>query len=82
VSPLKIKIPGKNMREKPTNTTIIHSVVSSDVVRTAHHVTRINTPIHNILSTASQLSIPQKALRTLPDGGNVMPKHVGDPIHN
>jgi hypothetical protein len=26
VSPLKIKIPGRNMREKPTNTPIIHSV--------------------------------------------------------
>jgi hypothetical protein len=26
VSPLKIKIPRKNMREKPTNTPIIHSV--------------------------------------------------------
>jgi hypothetical protein len=26
VSPLKIKIPSKNMREKPTNTLIIHSV--------------------------------------------------------
>jgi hypothetical protein len=26
VSPLKIEIPGKNMREKPTNTTIINSV--------------------------------------------------------
>jgi hypothetical protein len=26
VSPLKIKIPIKNMREKPTNTPIIHSV--------------------------------------------------------
>jgi hypothetical protein len=26
VNPLKIKIPGKNMREKPTNTPIIHSV--------------------------------------------------------
>jgi hypothetical protein len=25
-SPLNIKIPGKNMREKPTNATIIHSV--------------------------------------------------------
>jgi hypothetical protein len=24
--PLKIKIPGKNMRKKPTNTPIIHSV--------------------------------------------------------
>jgi hypothetical protein len=26
VSPLKITIPSKNMREKPTNITIIHSV--------------------------------------------------------
>jgi hypothetical protein len=26
VSPLKIKIPSKDMREKPTNATIIHSV--------------------------------------------------------
>jgi hypothetical protein len=26
VRPLKIKIPSKNMREKPTNTPIIHSV--------------------------------------------------------
>jgi hypothetical protein len=26
VSPLKIKIPSKNMREKPTNTPVIHSV--------------------------------------------------------
>jgi hypothetical protein len=45
-------------------------VVSSDVVGTAHHVTR-----H---STAPQLSISQKALGTLPEDGNVMPKHVGD----
>jgi hypothetical protein len=40
-----------------------------------------NTPIHNILSTA-QLSISQKALGTLSDDGNVMPKHVGATIHN
>jgi hypothetical protein len=44
--------------------------------------TRHNTPIHNILSTAPQLSISQKALGTLPEDGNVMPKHVGDAIHN
>jgi hypothetical protein len=44
-----------------------------------HHVTRHNTPIHNILSTALQLSNSQKALRTLPEDGNVMPKHVGEP---
>jgi hypothetical protein len=42
-----------------------------------HHVTRHNTPIHSSLSTAPQLSISQKALGTLPDDGNVMPKHVG-----
>jgi hypothetical protein len=55
-------------------------VVSSDVV--THHVTRHNTPIHNILSTAPQLSIFQKALGMLPENGNVMPKHVGATIHN
>jgi hypothetical protein len=84
------------MREKPTNATNIRSdyylcmvastcfgitLPSSDVVRT-HHVTRHNTPIHNILSTAPQLSISQKALGTLPEDGNVMPKHVGVTIHN
>jgi hypothetical protein len=47
--------------------------VSSDVVR---------TPFHNILSTAPQFSISQKALGTLLDDGNVMPKHVGDTIRN
>src|SRR5215510_4073026 len=41
-----------------------------------------NTPIHNILSTAPQLRISQKALGTLPEDGNVMPKHVGATIHN
>jgi hypothetical protein len=30
----------------------------------------------------SQFSISQKALGTLPKDGNVMPKHVGDTIHN
>jgi hypothetical protein len=47
-----------------------------------HHVTRHNTPIHNILSTAPRLSISLKALGTLPEDGNVMPKHVGATIHN
>jgi hypothetical protein len=32
--------------------------------------------------TVPQLSISQKALETLPDDGNVVPKHVGDTIHN
>jgi hypothetical protein len=40
------------------------------------------TPIHNILSTASQLSIFQKALGTLPEDGNVMPTHAVDTINN
>jgi hypothetical protein len=60
------------MREKPTNAPIIHS----------HHVTRHNTPIRNILSTAPQLNISQKALGTLSEDGNVIPKHVGATIHN
>ena len=48
--------------------------MTSDVVRF--------TTIHNILSTAPQLSISQKALRMLPEDGNVMPKHIEDTIHN
>jgi hypothetical protein len=47
-----------------------------------HHVTKHNTPVHNILSTAPQLSFSQKALRTLPEDGNVMLKHIGANIHN
>jgi hypothetical protein len=45
-------------------------------------VTRHNTPIHNILSTAPQLSISQNAPGTLLEDGNVMPKYVGATIHN
>jgi hypothetical protein len=52
-------------------------VVSSDVVRETHHVTR-----HNTLATAPQLSISQKALETLPEDGNIMPKHVEATIHS
>jgi hypothetical protein len=48
----------------------------------SHHTTKHNTPIHNILSAAPQLSISQKALGTLPEDGNVIPKHVGATIHN
>jgi hypothetical protein len=57
-------------------------VVSSDVFRVAHHVTRRNTPIHNILSTAPQFSISPEALGTLPEDGNVIPKYVGATIRN
>jgi hypothetical protein len=48
----------------------------------ALHVTSHNTPIHNILSTDPELNISQEALGTLPEDGNVMPKHVGDNVHN
>jgi hypothetical protein len=47
-----------------------------------HHATKHNMPIHSILLTAPQLSISQKALGTVPEDGNVIPKHVGDTIHN
>jgi hypothetical protein len=47
-----------------------------------HHVTRHYTSIHNILSTAPQLSISHKALGTLPKDGNVMSKRVGATTHN
>jgi hypothetical protein len=57
-------------------------VVSSGVAWCVHHTTRHNTPIHNILSTDPQLSISQKALGTLPEDFNVMPKHVRATIHN
>jgi hypothetical protein len=53
----------------------------SGMVRGAHHAARRDTPIHNILSTAPQLSIIQKTLGALPDDGNVMPKHVGATTH-
>ena len=43
---------------------------------------RHNTPIHNILSTASELSISHKALETLPEDGNVMQKHAESTIHD
>jgi hypothetical protein len=45
-------------------------VVFSDVVR------------GDILLTAPQLDISQKALGTLPEDGHVMPKHLGATVHN
>jgi hypothetical protein len=69
VNPLEIKIPSKNICKKP-----------SEIA--THHVTRNNTPIHNILSTAPQLSISQKTLGTLPENGKVIPKHGGTTILN
>jgi hypothetical protein len=52
------------------------------VVITTYHDTKNNTSIHNIPSSAPQLGISQKALGTVPEHGNVMPKHVGATIHN
>jgi hypothetical protein len=59
---------------------VFSDVVGSDIA--THHATIHNTPIHNILSTAPQLNIFQKALEMLPEDGNIMPKHVGATIHN
>jgi hypothetical protein len=72
------------MREKPTNTTIIHSVYLLCTVApiATHQVTGHNTPIHNILSTAPQLSSFQKALETQPEDDSVMRNQVGATIHN
>jgi hypothetical protein len=56
--------------------------VKKQQIHATHHVTRHNTPIHNILSTSFQLSIFQKAIGTLPEDGNAIPKHVGATIHN
>jgi hypothetical protein len=47
-----------------------------------HHVTKHNTPIHNNLSTAPQLSISHKVVETLTEYSNVMLKHVGATIYN
>jgi hypothetical protein len=52
--------------------------VSTDVVRGDLRwpcTTSLNTP-------APRLSISQKALETVPEVGNVMPKHVGTTIYN
>jgi hypothetical protein len=57
-------------------------VVSSDMVRIRTTSLGDNTPIHNLLSTAPQLNISPKALGTLSEDGNMMPKHAGATIHN
>jgi hypothetical protein len=63
VNSLKIKIPIKNMRKKPTNTAIINFSLL-------------------IMYGSSYMFRHYIALGTLPEDGNVMPKHVGDTIHN
>jgi hypothetical protein len=54
-------------------------LVSGCVVFTTHHDTRHNTPLYNILSIEH---IFPKALGTLPEDGNIMPKHVEATTHN
>jgi hypothetical protein len=58
--------------------------IKRDVVRGDRHApaTNHNPPFHNILSTTPQFSISQKALGTLLEDGNVMPKRVEATIHN
>jgi hypothetical protein len=73
VSTLKIKIRSKNMLEKTTST----PNYSFSLL-----IVYGGWSIHNIISTAPQLSISQKALGTFPEDGNVMPIHVGATIHN
>jgi hypothetical protein len=58
-------------------------VVSSGVIPTGQcNLLDHKTHIHNILSTAPQLSTSQKALGTHPEDGNVMPKRVGATVHD
>jgi hypothetical protein len=59
----------------------LECLISGDgVINFEGHINLNITPIHNILSTAPPLNISQKALGTLPDVGNVMPKHVAATI--
>jgi hypothetical protein len=72
-----------NIEEKIPDRNVLIMYGSSYMFR--HYIAILrehNTPIHNILSTAPQLSISQMALGTLPEDGNIMPKHVGATIHN
>jgi hypothetical protein len=68
VSPFKVKITSKNMLEKPTNTPIIYSLCM--VATTCFGIT---------LPSSGSI---QNAPETLPEDGNVTPKHVGATIHN
>jgi hypothetical protein len=59
--------------------------VSSDVVRgdlVGYAAQQRDLLDNHDLSTAPQLSISQKALGTLPEDGNVTPKHVAATIHD
>jgi hypothetical protein len=49
--------------------------MSSDLMRGD-----LRSPIHNILSTDPELSFSQKALGTLSEDGNLIPKYIGATI--
>jgi hypothetical protein len=89
VSPLKLKSPIKTCVEYQQ----IHQVFIQFImcggsymfrhyIAIAYHVTRHNTPIPNIRSTAPHWRIYWKALGALPEAANETPKHVGATIHN
>jgi hypothetical protein len=59
-----------------------YSLVRDTQLRCSRFYCVHNMPIHNILSTRPKLSISQNALGTLPEDGNVMPKHVEATIYN
>jgi hypothetical protein len=93
VSPLKIKIPSKNLHEKPTNTPIIHSVYLLFIVApTCFGITLPSSGAFLVPSESCSIeeqSIEYSSIEQLSDGtrnapeeGNVMPKHVGATIHN
>jgi hypothetical protein len=44
------------------NRAVVCCLLATSAIIATHHVTRHNTPIHNILPTAPQFSISQKAL--------------------
>jgi hypothetical protein len=71
-----------NSKKSTHRTPLILRLQAPDQAWCVHHITRHNTPIHNILSTAPQLSVSQKVLGTLSEDGNAMPKQVGATIHN
>jgi hypothetical protein len=62
------------MREKPTNTPIIYYLLIMYVAPTCFGIT--------LPYSGSVPSVFREMLGTLPEDGNVMPKHVGATIHN
>jgi hypothetical protein len=65
-------------------TTPLDNMPIRNILSTAAHRVTTQLQLINIIIIIIiiQLSISQKALGTLPEDGNVMPKHVGTTIHN